>query len=91
MALRPSQHTCRGSKIPLLFPSAYFSLNMPLPLPAPFAATGPRVLEHIVDTVIYMEGGRQQPVRMVRACRPPSAAGRAALRALFSSTEAVHP
>ncbi len=26
---------------------------------------GPRVLEHIVDTVIYMEGSRQQPVRLV--------------------------
>lgn len=40
---------------------------------------GPRVLEHIVDTVIYMEGGRQQPVRLVRrltlslpALSPPS-------------------
>ncbi|KAI3427273.1 hypothetical protein D9Q98_007205 [Chlorella vulgaris] len=30
---------------------------------------GPRVLEHIVDTVIYMEGGRQQPVRLVRSIK----------------------
>ena len=37
---------------------------LPLPLPA-VLPSGPRVLEHIVDTVIYMEGGRQQPVRMV--------------------------
>lgn len=30
---------------------------------------GPRVLEHIVDVVVYMEGGRQQPVRMVRTVK----------------------
>lgn len=30
---------------------------------------GPRVLEHIVDTVVYMEGGRQQPVRLVRCMK----------------------
>lgn len=30
---------------------------------------GPRVLEHIVDTVVYMEGGRQQPVRLVRCIK----------------------
>ena len=27
---------------------------------------GPRVLEHLVDTVVQMEGGRQSPVRLVR-------------------------
>lgn len=31
----------------------------------PICCPGPRVLEHIVDTVVYMEGGRQQPVRLV--------------------------
>ena len=36
-----------------------FALNLKL-------NAGPRVLEHIVDTVVYMEGGRQQPVRLVR-------------------------
>eukprot|EP00887_Chlorella_sp_A99_P001326 scaffold14.g1326.t1 len=30
---------------------------------------GPRVLEHIVDVVVYMEGGRQQPVRLVRTVK----------------------
>lgn len=30
---------------------------------------GPRVLEHIVDVVVYMEGGRQQPVRLVRCVK----------------------
>lgn len=28
---------------------------------------GPRVLEHLVDTVVQMEGGRQSPVRIVSA------------------------
>jgi hypothetical protein len=35
-------------------------------LPYRRCTAGPRVLEHIVDTVVYMEGGRQQPVRLVR-------------------------
>lgn len=30
---------------------------------------GPRVLEHIVDVVVYMEGGRQQPMRLVRCIK----------------------
>lgn len=30
---------------------------------------GPRVLEHIVDVVVYMEGGRQQAMRMVRCVK----------------------
>jgi len=30
---------------------------------------GPRVLEHIVDVVVYMEGGRQQAVRLVRCVK----------------------
>lgn len=30
---------------------------------------GPRVLEHIVDVVIYMEGGRQQAMRLVRCVK----------------------
>jgi len=30
---------------------------------------GPRVLEHIVDVVIYMEGGRQQSMRLVRCVK----------------------
>jgi len=30
---------------------------------------GPRVLEHIVDVVVYMEGGRQQALRMVRCVK----------------------
>ena len=30
---------------------------------------GPRVLEHIVDVVLYMEGGRQQQMRLVRCVK----------------------
>ncbi|GAB4818278.1 hypothetical protein N2152v2_005324 [Parachlorella kessleri] len=30
---------------------------------------GPRVLEHLVDTVVQMEGGRQSPVRLVRCLK----------------------
>lgn len=30
---------------------------------------GPRVLEHIVDTVVYMEGERQQAFRLVRGIK----------------------
>ena len=30
---------------------------------------GPRVLEHIVDVVVYMEGGRQQAARLVRCIK----------------------
>lgn len=30
---------------------------------------GPRVLEHIVDVVVYMEGGRQQALRLVRCVK----------------------
>ncbi|KAL6778234.1 hypothetical protein ACKKBG_A17420 [Auxenochlorella protothecoides x Auxenochlorella symbiontica] len=30
---------------------------------------GPRVLEHIVDVVLYMEGGRQSPVRLIRGVK----------------------
>ena len=30
---------------------------------------GPRVLEHIVDVVVYMEGGRQQSLRLVRCVK----------------------
>ncbi|KAK2079115.1 hypothetical protein QBZ16_002806 [Prototheca wickerhamii] len=30
---------------------------------------GPRVLEHIVDVVLYMEGGRQSPVRLLRGVK----------------------
>jgi len=30
---------------------------------------GPRVLEHIIDVVIYMEGGRQQSMRLVRCVK----------------------
>lgn len=30
---------------------------------------GPRVLEHIVDVVVYMEGGRQQAMRLVRCVK----------------------
>lgn len=30
---------------------------------------GPRVLEHIVDVVVYMEGGRQQSMRLVRCVK----------------------
>lgn len=30
---------------------------------------GPRVLEHVVDVVVYMEGGRQQSVRLVRCVK----------------------
>ena len=39
-----------------------------LPLWRRSCPAGPRVLEHIVDTVVYMEGGRQQPVRLVSVC-----------------------
>lgn len=35
------------------------------PMSTPHAA-GPRVLEHIVDVVLYMEGDGQSPVRLVR-------------------------
>lgn len=30
---------------------------------------GPRVLEHIVDTVVYMEGERHQAFRLVRGIK----------------------
>ena len=32
-------------------------------------AAGPRVLEHIVDTVVYMEGERHQAFRLVRGIK----------------------
>ena len=59
--------------LPPLFPRARVSsacfvspqLLASLACPASCLPAGPRVLEHIVDTVIYMEGGRQQPVRLV--------------------------
>ena len=35
---------------------------------------GPRVLEHIVDAVVYMEGARQQAVRLVSGGAPPAPA-----------------
>lgn len=33
------------------------------------AIAGPRVLEHIVDTVLYFEGGRQEDLRILRAVK----------------------
>ena len=33
------------------------------------AIAGPRVLEHIVDTVLYMEGDRRQELRLLRAMK----------------------
>src|SRR5689334_24359193 len=33
------------------------------------AIAGPRVLEHIVDTVLYLEGDRRQELRLLRAMK----------------------
>src|SRR5260370_33237666 len=33
------------------------------------AIAGPRVLEHIVDTVLYLEGDRRQELRILRAMK----------------------
>src|SRR5207245_7636677 len=33
------------------------------------AIAGPRVLEHIVDTVLYLEGDRRQELRILRATK----------------------
>jgi len=33
------------------------------------AIAGPKVLEHIVDTVLYFEGGREHPYRILRAVK----------------------
>jgi len=30
---------------------------------------GPKVLEHLVDTVLYFEGGREHPYRILRAVK----------------------
>jgi len=32
---------------------------------------GPRVLEHLVDTVLYFEGDKEQNFRMLRAIKKP--------------------
>ena len=34
-------------------------------------STGPKVMEHIVDTVLYFEGDKMLPYRILRAAKKP--------------------
>lgn len=65
IAERAGAHSAPGKQPPphcVCITASALALNLTL-------NAGPRVLEHIVDTVVYMEGGRQQPVRLVRVRR----------------------
>lgn len=55
-------------------PGAPYVLSRQQPSHHPFLE-GPRVLEHIVDVVLYMEGGRQSPVRLVGPWRTDGGVG----------------